>query len=101
MWRARDMTIGWLSKQLSNFGRYKPRHADTAIGELLWRRPAPLIDPHNRLVVIFSPKSACTNVVAWFFHHLGHTQAARDFHRSPHRYRFQVYYRSEIYQDAY
>jgi hypothetical protein len=71
------------------------------MGRLLWHYPPPLIDPANRLVVIFSAKSACTNVLVWFFHHLGHAKAVRDYHPSPHQYRTQVYYRSKLYQRAY
>lgn len=70
------------------------------MARLLSRGPQPLIDPRNRMLVIFSPKSACSNVIVWLFHHLGHTQAARDYHHFPHRYRVEVYYHSSIYLDA-
>lgn len=62
--------------------------------------PRPLINPDARLVVLFSPKSACTNVVMWFFHHLGHGQKARDYAAWPHHYRTQVYSRSALYRKA-
>jgi hypothetical protein len=74
---------------------------ETQIARLLSLHPRPLIDSRNRMLVIFSPKSACSNVVVWFFHHLGHLQAARDYHPFPHRYRIAVYYQSRIYQDAF
>src|SRR5262249_14181942 len=80
---------------------YAPPGADTPLGQLLWSYPPPLIDPANKLVVIFSAKSACTNVLVWFFHHLGHAKAVRDYHPSPHQYRTQVYYRSKLYQRTY
>lgn len=82
-------------------GDYEPPGAATEFGRLLWSYPPPLIDPNNKLLVIFSAKSACTNVLVWFFHHLGHAKAVRDYHPSPHQYRTQVYYRSKLYQRAY
>jgi hypothetical protein len=63
-------------------------------------RPRPLIHPDARMIVIFSPKSACTSVAIWFFHQLGQAQAARNVSEWPHRYR-QQYYRSDLYQNAF
>jgi hypothetical protein len=71
-----------------------------SIAELLQHEPRPLIDPRAGTVVIFSPKSACTNVAIWFLHHLGHLQAARDYYAAPHRYRHQVYYESKLYRSC-
>jgi hypothetical protein len=82
-------------------GDAPPPGAETGLGRLLWTDPRPLIDPRNRLIVVFSPKSACTSVVIWFFHHLGHGAAARDYGVWPHNYRTDVYYRSELYRRAY
>jgi hypothetical protein len=82
-------------------GDYAPPGAATGFGQLLWAYPPPLIDPARKLMVIFSAKSACTNVLVWFFHHLGHAKAVRDYHPSPHQYRTQVYYRSKLYHRAY
>jgi hypothetical protein len=62
--------------------------------------PRPLIHPDARMIVIFSPKSACTSIAIWFFHQLGQAQAARDVSEWPHRYRRQ-YYRSDLYQKAF
>jgi hypothetical protein len=62
--------------------------------------PRPLINPDARMVVLFSPKAACSNVAIWFFHHLGHGATARDYSRWPHRYRLKVYYPSELYRRA-
>jgi hypothetical protein len=92
--------LSQIADWLSGPARDKLPVADTPIGRLLSRAPRPLVDPRNRLLVIFSPKSACSNVVVWFFHHLGHAQAARDYHPFPHRYRLDVYYRSELYRAA-
>jgi hypothetical protein len=70
------------------------------LAPLLELTSRPLIDPRNRLIVIFSPKSASNSVVIWFFHHLGQLQAARDYAVAPHRYRGQVYYKSRLYKEA-
>ena len=70
------------------------------IGQLLQHRPRPLIDPHNRMIVIFSAKAASRSLVIWFWHHLGHLQAAHDYSTWPHRYRNDVYYKSELYRAA-
>jgi hypothetical protein len=53
------------------------------------------------MIVLFSPKSACTNVVIWFFHQLGHAAAAQDYDRWPHKYRGNVYYKSALYRRAF
>jgi hypothetical protein len=78
-----------------------PPGAATEIGQLLWTTPRPLIHPSARMMVVFSQKSACTNVLIWFLHHLGHMQVARDFHYWPHSYRCDVYYHSDLYRKAY
>lgn len=77
-----------------------PIEASTGIGRLLWTGSPPLIDPRYRIIVVFSEKSACTNVSIWFFTQLGHATAARDFHYWPHEYRRKVYYHSRLYRDA-
>jgi hypothetical protein len=62
--------------------------------------PRPLIHPDARMIVIFSPKSACSSVAIWFFHQLEQAEAARDVSEWPHRYRHQ-YYRSDLYRKAF
>ena len=74
---------------------------DTELTRLLCTSPRALIDPSKRLIVLFSPKSACTNVVIWFFHQLGHAAAAQDYDRWPHKYRGNVYYKSALYRRAF
>jgi hypothetical protein len=78
-----------------------PPGVETEMGRLLWSAPTPLIHPAARMLVIFSAKSACTNVLIWFLHHLGHAEVARQFHNWPHEYRERVYYYSELYRKAY
>jgi hypothetical protein len=70
------------------------------INRAVRRSPQPLIHPEVRLIVVFSPKAACTSVVAWFLHHLGQAEQARNYHESPHQYRIHVYNRSELYYRA-
>jgi hypothetical protein len=52
------------------------------------------------LLVIFSAKSACTSVLIWFLHQIGHGDAAQDYSRWPHHYRMGVYYKSRLYRMA-
>jgi hypothetical protein len=78
-----------------------PSGSNTKFGRLLWRSLPPLIHPRARVIIIWSAKSACTQTLIWFFHHLGHLRSARDFHIWPHDYRDYVYYYSELYRDAY
>jgi hypothetical protein len=70
------------------------------IVRLLQQSPQPLIVPDARLIVVFSPKSACTSVVIWTLHHLGKMQEARAYNDWPHRYRTDVYYHSPQYREA-
>jgi len=78
-----------------------PPGTETEIGRLFRTDPYPLIHPQARMVVLFSAKSACSSVVIWFLKQLGHLEAARDFHRWPHEYRVNVYYRSQLYTKAF
>jgi hypothetical protein len=71
-----------------------------AVSRALRIAPRPLLHPDARMLVIFSPKSACTNVVIWFLHQLGHAKAAFDFDPWPHQYRAEVYFKSKLYQRA-
>jgi len=78
-----------------------PPGANLELARLLRTDPPPLILPQARVAVIFSAKSACTSVVIWFLKQLGHLEAARDYHRWPHQYRIEVYYRSQLYANAF
>jgi len=78
-----------------------PPGSQTEFGQLLWRASPPLIHPRARVLVLYSPKAACTQVMIWFLHQLGHLRAARDFHVWPHDYRDYVYRYSELYRNAY
>lgn len=92
-----DTTRRWLKRERMA----PPAEWKSEIGQLLWTVSPPLIHPGRRFVVIFSAKSACTNVLIWFLTQLGHAAAARDFHIWPHEYRETVYYFSQLYRDAF
>ena len=55
--------------------------------------PRPLLHPGYGFVMMFSPKSACSSAVIWFFHTLGLYDEARAYDEWPHNYRTKVYYR--------
>jgi hypothetical protein len=51
-----------------------------------WR----LIYPPGGIGLIWSPKSACTTAILWYFAHIGHLKAAIAFNSWPHEYRMRV-----------
>ena len=57
-------------------------------------RPSPIAIASERMVVSWSPKSACSHVVLWTFLHEGLAAEAAAYHDWPHEYRMHVYYRS-------
>ena len=73
-------------------GRKKRQLTTSQLGE------RPLIFTKQPIVVSFSPKSACTHVVTWYFLHERLLPAANYFHAWPHQYRTKVYYHSAMYQ---
>jgi hypothetical protein len=78
----------------------RPIEAETEFARLLQEAPRPLLAPNQRLLVIFSAKSACTSVLIWFLHQIGHADVAYDYSRWPHHYRMGVYYKSRLYRMA-
>jgi hypothetical protein len=94
-------TLGTAGDWIKRDRMSPPVEATTEIGRLLWSDPPPLIHPGRRFIVVFSAKSACTNVLIWFLTQLGHARAARDFHIWPHEYRTTVYYYSRLYREAF
>jgi len=68
----------------------------------LFKQIAPLDDrtlvfPPARIGIIWSPKSACTKVVLWYFKLTGLLDAALFYHSWPHYYRMHVLYASQRY----
>src|SRR5689334_25375638 len=96
VWRGLAQRLGLASRLDA-----PPPGAETGLGRLLWTDPRPLIHTPQRMIVVFSPKSACTSVLIWFYHQIGHTKAARDYASWPHNYRTDVYYRSRFYRRAF
>ncbi|MBB4301845.1 hypothetical protein GGD81_000862 [Rhodobium orientis] len=76
------------------------RHAPQLVGRarLLDLRPKPLIDPEHRILVVWSPKSACTAATIWFFKVIGKYEEARAYNAWPHHYRRKVYYPSDLHR---
>ena len=61
----------------------RPPGPGSELGRLLWTDPRPLIHPAKRMIVVFSPKSACTSAVIWFFHQLGRYELRAEIARLP------------------
>ncbi len=60
--------------------------------------PLPLMFRDHNIVLSFSPKSACSHVVLWFYRHEGLLEAARYYSEWPHNFRNDVYYKSATYK---
>ncbi|MCB1431349.1 MAG: sulfotransferase family 2 domain-containing protein [Alphaproteobacteria bacterium] len=74
-----------------------PWSVDQGVSGLL--RTPPLIDAANRIMVYWSPKSACTSVYAWFAAMSGFIDEVQAFNsKSPHQHRKQVFNRSPFFQ---
>ncbi len=61
--------------------------------------PPPLVDKERRLVVLWSPKSACTAAYVWFASTCGFLDEVAQ-HESPHHHRMQVFRTSQRYRDS-
>jgi hypothetical protein len=61
--------------------------------------PPPLVDRERRLVVLWSPKSACTAAYVWFASVCGFLDQVRQY-ESPHHHRMQVFRTSRRYLDS-
>ncbi|MBV9571612.1 MAG: sulfotransferase family 2 domain-containing protein [Alphaproteobacteria bacterium] len=55
------------------------------------RPPRPLVSPEKRLIVLWSPKSACTAAYVWFASVCGFVEDVRRYHRFPHWHRIEVF----------
>lgn len=82
--------------------RFVLRNRPSVLGAryLCQLRPAPLIDPDRKLVLIWSPKSACTAAIIWFYKFSGLYDEAHEYDPWPHQYRQNVFYGSETYRRA-
>src|SRR5437763_9167730 len=69
--------------------------------ELLRLTPRPLIDAGKKVIVLWSPKSACTTTYVWFSHLAGFLDdVAKHPAGFPHRHRIEVYMKSDRYRQA-
>lgn len=57
----------------------------------LLRPPRPLVSVEKRLVVLWSPKSACTAAYVWFSSVCGFVEEVRRYHKFPHRHRQDIF----------
>lgn len=60
--------------------------------------PRPLFASTSPLVLTWSPKSACTHFVMWFFVHEKMFYAANYYNAWPHTFRSEVYYKAATYR---
>lgn len=81
-------------------GRASEPDSKRALKTALLSGTRPLINLERKLVLLISPKSACTNALIWFYHTQGLAETAEAFHRWPHRYRTEVYNHSDIFDRA-
>lgn len=62
-------------------------------------RTPPLINPDRRIMVYWSPKSACTSVYVWFAALGGFVDEVQSFNaKAPHQHRTKVFNRSAFFQ---
>lgn len=57
--------------------------------------PLPLLNFNKKLAVFFAAKSGCTFVTKWFFNQIDHLTAALDYNPAIHKYRWNVYAKSD------
>ena len=63
------------------------------------QQPNPLYYHPKRILFIWTPKCACTNILWWYFWHCGLSHAAAFYHPWPHRFRMHVLRHSATYQN--
>jgi hypothetical protein len=66
----------------------------------LVRRSRALVNADKRLMVVWSPKSACTTAYVWFAAQSGLLDELRQTPGSPHQHRRLRYYQSALYRDG-
>lgn len=76
------------------------RSPERAVRQLVRLDPAPLIDPDRRFVLIWSPKSACSTALIWFYEGIGCREEAERLDDKPHTYRRQVHEGSRFHRRA-
>jgi len=89
--RASDLaaarTVAWRSNE------HRTRYA-------MRLNPRPLADADLKLILVWSPKSACSSALIWFYHLTGQHNAAQHYADNPHPYRADIFYNTERYRRA-
>lgn len=62
--------------------------------------PRPLIDPKNKLVLMWSAKSGCTFAIKWFLYQMNLLDEANEMYWWVHSYREKVFYEKDFYKNA-
>ncbi len=62
--------------------------------------PSPMVNAQKNLMVLWSPKSACTTAYVWFAHVSGFLPQVRKFAAWPHKHRVERYQHSKLYFDS-
>ena len=62
--------------------------------------PPPLVSLENKLIVLWSAKSACTTAYVWFAGLCGFVDEMRQHHVWPHNHRTSIYYGSDGYRSS-
>ncbi len=104
--RARELARGGRNKGVSRVpvrsATNEKRNA-TPTPRLRWPEtlitmgPRPLVNGEWKLIVLWSPKAACTAVYVWFSKISGFADDVRDTREFPHKHRMQWFYQSDIY----
>lgn len=61
--------------------------------------PKVLVNREKKIALLWSPKSACSFSIKWFFSQLNHLDAALHYNPWIHNYRTEVYYNSKKYAE--
>ena len=67
-------------------------------GPVITWHPRPLLNADKRLIVLWSPKSACTTVYVWFAKVSGFLDEVKAANKWPHVHRSAVFYHSDLYR---
>lgn len=69
-----------------------------SFADALHQRPRPLYLHTDELLVVWTPKAACTQVVMWYLHLAGLLDAALFYSQWPHQFRQHVLYESATFK---
>ena len=62
--------------------------------------PTPFVNKDKKLIVLWSPKSACTTMYVWFSYISGFSEDVRKYATWPHRHRMDQYMKSKLYAES-